>query len=540
MLDLPLEPTDDLAKPAFTDQASCEAWLQQLQLTNLHRAHGVLRTELDELNRFPMTGTDRLRTLEALRETVVVIQGDYVKKIIAKKLPFSDDELTILVAIVELWQSLVTGYQRCLQSYIAGDNRLAEYAPLLTHRCLRYTSLQIFEHLRSCYEFHGGLWHQLHSLFAYAEEQGFHLLPIVDELHAATHPTSCQSVYIKTLLNCQARPAELSRGQLQLLDKWLTQWSDVVTLDRRYNVSKDEAPPLAVDLSGTQGAQSIMVSTPSDSMRYLAMMPLSKLLRVKTILLQQGQSPQQLELGKECSSLDCLSFLNKLHHYFCEASGERQIERHPVAQTSALCFSIEGIYAHIAQKPFKQAKKGADSDSLARKQIATFGRVLSDTNRHVVTQFGVELETWQIENESILGARVLREDKEGERIGVHQIVAVKPSDANAFMLGKVTWLTVTHEGQLRMGIQYLPGVAQALSIKGKGINTALSEKSNAALLLPEMPSLNIPASLIVPRDFFSANKLAEITYLEGNIQTIEMGFSVDQGADFERISFASI
>ncbi|MEI7842223.1 MAG: hypothetical protein WCI39_04245 [Gallionellaceae bacterium] len=537
MLDLPLEPTDDLANPAFKDQASCEAWLQQLQLTNLHLAHGVLRTELDALNRFPMTGIDRLRTLEALRETIVTIQGDYVKKIFAKKLPLSEDELTILVAIVELWQLLVTGYQRCLQSYIAGDNRLAEYAPLLTHRCLRYTSIQIFEYLRSCYEFNGRLWHQLHTLFAYAEDQGFQSLPVVDELHAASLPTSCQAVYVKTLLNSQARPAELSRGQLQLLDKWLTLWSDVVTIDRRYNVSKGEAPPLAVDLSGTKGAQSISLSTSSDSMRYLAMMPLSKLLRVKTILLQQGQSPQQLELGKECNTLDCLNFLNKLHHYFCEADGARQIERHPVAQSSELCFSLEDIYAHIAQKPFKQAKKAADSDSLARKQIATFGRVLSDTNRHVVTQFGVALETWQIENESILGARVLREDKAGERIGVHQLVAVKPSDANAFMLGKVTWLTVTHGGQLRMGIQYLPGLAQAISIKGKGINTTITEKSVAALRLPEIPSLNIPSSLIVPREFFSANKLAELTDLDGKIQLIQMGFSVDQGADFERISF---
>ncbi len=537
MLDLPLAPTDDLAKPSFKDKASCEAWLQQLQLTNLHRAHSIVRTELDELNRFPMLGVDRLHVLEALRETIVILQSDYSKKIIAKKLPFSEDEFTIFVAIIELWQSLVTGYHRCLQSYIAGDYNLAEFAPLLTHRCLRYTGIQIFEHLRSCYEFDGKLWHQLHALFEYAEEQGFQLLPVVDELHSVAHPTSCQATYVKTLLDCHARPAELSRGHLQLLDKWLTQWSDVVTIERRYTISKDEAPPLVVDLSGTQGAQSISLSTSSESMRYLAMMPLSKLLRIKTILLQQGQSPAQLELGKECVGVDCLNFLNKLHHYFCEVNGTRQIERHPVAQSSALCFGIEGIYAQIAQKPFKQAKKNAASDSLARKQIATFGRVLSDTNRHVVTQFGAELETWQIENESILGARVLREDKEGERIGVHQIVAVKPSDANAFMLGKVTWLTVTNAGLLRMGIQYLPGVAQALSIKGKSINTSSSDKAVASLLLPEMSSLKIPASLIVPRDFFSANKFAEITYLEGNVQTIKMELSVDQGADFERISF---
>ena len=119
MLDLPLEPTDDLAHPVFKDKASCEAWLHQLQLTNLHQAHGVLRTQLDEFNRYPMRGLERLHTLELLRETVVLVQGDYAKKLISKKLPLSDDELTIFVSIIGLWEGLVTGYQSCLQSYIA-------------------------------------------------------------------------------------------------------------------------------------------------------------------------------------------------------------------------------------------------------------------------------------------------------------------------------------------------------------------------------------------------------------------------------------
>jgi len=63
-------------------------------------------------------------------------------------------------------------------------------------------------------------------------------------------------------------------------------------------MSKEDAPPLAVDLAGTQPLQSIQHARNADSMRYLAMVPLSKLIRVKTILLQQGQSPQQVEIGQ--------------------------------------------------------------------------------------------------------------------------------------------------------------------------------------------------------------------------------------------------
>ena len=539
MLDLPLEPTDDLAQPVFKDKASCEAWLHQLQLINLHQAHGVLRTQLDELNRYPMRGLERLHTLELLRETVVQVQGDYAKKLLSKKLPLSDDELTIFVSIIGLWQGMVTGYQRCLQAYVAGDKHLADFGVLLTQRCLRYSGLQIFEHLRSGYEFDSKLWHQLHALFAFAEEQDLHLLAVNDELHSAGHPSSCQAVYAKTLLACHAHPDELTRGQLQLLDQWLNSWSEVFIIDRRYSISKNDAPPLAMDLASMQGLQPIQNVTPSDTLRYLAMVPLSKLLRVKTILLKQGQTPQQLELGGDCHGVDCVEFLGKLHHYLCEANSDRQAERHTIAQSAELCFSIEGIYAHIAHKPFKQPKKDAESDSMARKQIAAFGRVLTEANRQDIAALGFATESWHIENESILGARLLREGNQGERIGTHQIVAVKTNDANAFMLGRVTWVAVTRSGQLRMSIQYLPGVAQAISIKGKGLSTATqSDKAVAALLLPEVPLLKIPPSLILPREFFAPERLADLTYLDDKNQAVKLGFSVDKGVDYERVSFA--
>jgi hypothetical protein len=273
-------------------------------------------------------------------------------------------------------------------------------------------------------------------------------------------------------------------------------------------------------------------------MRYLSLVPLSKLLRVKTILLQQGQTPQQLELGNDCSGADCADFLTRLHRYCCEASSERQSERHPIAQSAQLCFSIEGIYAHVAQKPFKSPKKETGNDSLARKQIAAFGRVLSETNRHNIATLGFALEDWQIENESMLGARVVREAGQGGRVGTHHIVAMKPTDATACILGRISWLTVTRAGQLRMGIQYLPGIAQPIAITEKGINASLADKTEAALLLPAVPALKTPPSLILPRDFFKADRLAEITHLDGTTQTVKMGFSVDKGADYERVSFA--
>jgi cyclic-di-GMP-binding protein len=532
MLTLPLDPTDDRANPAFKNPLSCEQWLSRLQFTNLHAVHNLLRTQLGEFNRFPMRVLDRLNTLEKLRETVAIVQADYAKKLIAKKLPLSEEEYAIFTSIIGLWQGMLTGYQRCLQDFMEGDTQLEKHGVLLCHRFMLYGSLQIIEHLRSGYDFDGALWQQLHALYSFTEGNGLQHEKIKDELHGSGQNISCHTMYAKMLLTCHAKPSELTRTQLQLLDRWLTQWTDVITIDRRCVVSKGDAPPLAVDLRGNNGLQDLQQVAQSDQLRYLAMVPLSKLLRVKSILLQQGQSPQQLELGKEFYGVDCVAFLNQLLNLWCEGSSDRSAERHNVTLSAKVGIGFDLIYAYIANKPIKSSHPSADVDTAAHKQIATIGHTFTATNSPNLEN----LESWTIANESILGARLLRENKDGERIGNNQIIALRTLDAKAFMLGTVSWRSVALGGHLQMGVQYLPGVAQAVTLKIKDADSAQA-KVVPALLLPAMLALKIPASLIVPGNIFQANLICELVQTGTETSNIKMGFSVTNGVDFERISF---
>ncbi len=544
MLTLPLEPTDDRAKPAFKDAASCSQWLGQLQLTNLHLAHGTLRKELDEFNRYPMSGYERLQTLEQLRETVSVVQADYAKKLVAKKLPLSSEELAILVSIVALWQGMITGYQRCLQAYVAGDKQPAQLgAALLCQRCLLYSGMQIYEHLRTGYEFDGKLWHQLHALYEFSEEHNLHLIEIPDTLSDSTRPTTCRAAYVKLLLTYHAYRADFTRTQLKLLDRWLSQWSADIAVERRYTRSRGDAPPLAVDLDSPYGLQPLEFINHQGNVRYLAMVPLSKLLRVKIILLQQGQSPQQLELGDECSRTDCAEFLNFLLRCWCEGRGERASMRTSETKPAQVCYGIESCYAYTANRPFKQSGKGTGSDAMARKQIETFGRILSaptNTGTHDLAEMGFTLETWHILDESVLGASILREGTAGERLGLNQLVAVRTESSVTFVLGAISWAKVAQTGQLHTGIHFFPGIPQAVSMKATGINIGASDKSVAALLLPALESLSIPASLIAPRDWFKPQRVVELTFIDDQKMKVQMEFSVEKGLDFERISFTKV
>ena len=535
MLTLPLEPTDDRADPLFRDTESCAQWLSQLQLTNLQQAHSLLLTQINELTRFPMRGLERLNTLELLRDTVHYVQNDYAKKLISKPLPLSESELVIFISIVQLWQAMTAGYQRCLQAFIAGDKQLAKHGALLCQRCLLYSGLAVTEHLRTRYEFDAKLWQQLHELYVFAEKQGLHLKEISDPLKQDAPPINCRNSYVKILLTCYARTAELTRSQLQLLDAWLTEWSAVIPVQRSYKISKGDAQPLALDLAGTQGLQPVKFVTHKAGMRYLVMMPLSKLLRVKTILLQQGQTPQQLQLGNLSSAQECIELLTFLHQCWCEDNSARFGERNPGSQHAQLGYQRENIYALLSGKSFKQA---AVTNSMVQQQIEAFGRVLPDAAK--APGSGLPLEDWHLENRSILGARLLRVGTTGGRLSHNQLVALRTGDAETFMLATTTWLSVTRTGQLRIGVRYLPGTVQAIVLHSADAGKAASDIATPGFLLQAVPALRTPPSLIIPNNWFASGRILDIQHLNGEKQQAKLGFSVERGIDYERVSYTLV
>jgi hypothetical protein len=533
---LPLEPTSDNAKPAFTDASSCAKWLSQLQLTNLNLAQGTLRAQLDEFNRYPLRGKERLQTLEAMRETVGVVQTDFAKKLAGKKLPLGDDEFKSLIALTSLWQSMINGYLRCLQSAAAGDSSLSSESALLTQRALLYSSQQLHEFLRVGCEPDGKSWQRFHTIYAHAEEEGLQLQPIKDKFNRSGIALSCRTLYAKMLLLHRARLLGLTRNQWHIVDNWLDHWGDSFTIEPRCSMSKGDAPPLAVDMGGMRGFVSIQHATSAPTMRFMAMVPLSKQIRVKTILLQQGQLPDQLELGNELSSKDCVDLLNRLHGCWCELRGDSLADEPRDAPPAQMCHGLDNVYAHIVGKPFKTPNVAGIADKEAQKQIETFGRVLDATDKINLEQLGFLAEDWLVEEDGLLHAKLLRKATSGVRLGLNQIVCVHRPDETSYRVGVTTVVSVARSGQLYINVRYLPGIPHAAIVRGSSSGNLLSG-ATAALTLPEMPKLRIPASILMPRDWFQSGRTLELAPHDGAKLTVTLGISVEKGNDYERVSF---
>jgi hypothetical protein len=502
---------------AIVDRATCAQWLAQFQLTDIRAAHQALYRELAALGQYLLPPAERLQIMESLRETVTYVQDELARRLAGRPLPLSEAEHGAFMTLIGIWTQMVLGYRHCLEAGAGAAER-----PLLIQRCLRYTGVQLVDYARMRYEYPAQLWAQLHGLYAFAEEQGFADAKVMDGPGEA-RPSSCRAAYVESLLLCHANPFELSPKQIELAQRWLRHWSDAVAVLRAPRRGNERVPMLAVHLKGGSGLQSLSHLAPSEATRYLDLSEISKTLRVKQILLQQGQKPEPLGLGRDCEQPGCGQLLAQLHRYWCEGAPSRSFDRRPSINTAQVCFGIPAIWQIVASKPFAQPgmtrRAGGPAQTAGKPAAGPF-----------------QEETWSVKDESVLGMRIER-DGPGERLQVNQLLALKLSNASWRLLGVIRWLVVTRGGQLQAGLRTLPGAPQPVAVRPAGPGAASSEPYLEALLLPEIPSLNLRGSLIVSKGIYQPQRLLELAR-DNETRKIKLELLVERGADYERVGFS--
>ncbi|HEX9180297.1 MAG TPA: hypothetical protein VF859_07890 [Burkholderiales bacterium] len=535
MLPFELPAADPSAAPAFRSARDAREWISRLQLTNIQAAYLALATELEKLNCTALAAGERLAVMEELRETVEYVQGEHCKRLLGKPLPLSERDTRVLGELAALWQALALGYGHCLAAAIEGDPGVKDAKALLCYRCLGAISREMMEYVRLAYEFDPELWRKLNRIYSIADQLEVSKVPVPEPGGTGR---SCQEIYVRMLLACQANPYEFTRRQLALVDRWLERWGKLVSLSPAAPRSGESAPPLEVNLSAAAGLRSQPSAGFSTSLRYLDMSEISKEIRVKTVLLSQGQSPENLELGTDCGGSECIELLGRLHRQWCEGTSSRMFERTPARGTAQVCFGLEASHFYVTGKPFRQPRKGGALTEREQREIAALGHKTSETARLTREQVGaLALETWNVEDRSALGLRLMMRETPGERLAANRLIATMPGDSNHYALGVVRWVMVSRDGQLRAGVRTLPGDPVPAAVRPTGVNVPHSEKFIPAMLLPAIPAVQIPASLVIPNGWFVPKRVLELHTDTGGTEKVMLEYLIERGLDYERVSF---
>ena len=527
-LELPAISID--AKPEFTDLASCAAWLGELPLANVAPSQIRLHEQLRELNRYGLPADERLKMLEALRESIYFLQEHQIRKLANKPMPLTQVERGIFEQVVGLWNALLVGYRRCLQD-TAGGKQDSQTA-LICQRGLDCIASSMFDHCRVYHSFSTGYWLALHQIYRRAEESSAIATPVTDPVRKSE--TSCAEVYVRALLFILADPNEQTQKQMAQIQRWLEQWAQHVPV--RHAPPEDKSlPPLQLDYTAATGAYRETGAGGHNTAAWLDISDLARILKKCVVRLRKGESPASLGLGEDCAMPSVEQLLVLLFRLWCEGKNARVQARRSVNANAKVCTTLVSMHFHVSgNKTFRQPGHATQLTRRERDEIATFGHTSTRLEDAFVEAGGYATEDWLLLEESLSGLRIARKaDSTGGRYLNSQLVAVRPADAKSFMIGVVRWLNTDENGDLQLGVRIFPGVPKAVAVRPTGIN-AMAEKFVPALYCPPIAALSVPAALILPPGWYRPKRVLEV-YSDSSEKLLLTG-TIDRGSDFERVS----
>ncbi len=517
------------AHPEFADGASCAAWLAELPLVNVAPSQIRLLEQLRQLNRFDLAPAERLRLLEALREPVYFVQAEQIKKLANKPLPLTQVERGIFGLVVQLWQELLVGYQRCLAQAIEG--RLEGQSALICQRALDCVAASMFDHCRTYHAFPESHWPTLHRLYRCAEDARVVANSVEDP--ARKLDVCCSEVYVRALLFMQANPNEQPQKQLLQIQHWLERWAQHVPV--RSSPPEDKSlPPLMLDPSAAAGAYREVDANGRNATRWLDIGELARALKKLVVRLRKGETPASLGLGEECAMPGVEQSLVLLFRLWCEGKNGRVQARRSASAKAQVCSSFASMHFHISGKTFRQPGPVVGMTRQESDEIATFGHASTRKEEAHIEAGGYAIEDWLLHEESLSGSRLFRPAlASGGRYALTQLIALRPGDAKNFFIGVVRWLRIEQDGGLHLGARLIPGVPRAVAVRPTGIN-AQSEKYVPAFYCPALAALASPAALLLPPGWYRPKRVLEV-YSDSS-ESFLLSNVIERGSDFERVA----
>lgn len=542
-----LPETSTAQPPAFTTAAACRIWLEDQPLSNHVQMQAALLRSLHQLNRYPLPAAERLAIMELLREPVYSSQDDNVHRFAGKPLPLAPTEQAAFDTCLSIWYALATGYLHCLAACVADEPGMKPQWPLTAQRTLAALVTMQFDTCRGGRQPAAGYWRTLHQAYAVAEKAGIVQQEVADTLRQGKNPATPLASWIEGLLLHAASPYELPQKQMGWVARWARRWAGKLTVFDSPPTLSTGAIPLCVDLDSDLPAS--YRPTFVSGTRFLDTTGLRESLKKRVAMLQRGDSPKDLQLGDDCTQPLCEQLLIQMYYRWCKGGAIRSHERRAVDGNCVIIGGVEAIHYYVSGRKAFQQPGSALTDTDIRRQreeIGTFGRVMeappqaedySQQQGYQAEQWKV-MEEWRMLDASPTGMRIQRpQARAGSRFGGGQLVAVRPKDARALLLGTLRWAMIDGNDSLQAGVQMIAGQPQAVAVRGTGLN-AIREKYSPGFLLPAVAALQEPESIVIPVGWFKLQRVLEIFTTQAS-QVMLTGL-IDRGNDFERATYKKV
>ena len=299
------------------------------------------------------------------------------------------------------------------------------------------------------------LWPELHALYDFAELHAFASTPLVLFNEESHYRTTILALYLRALLLEVLNTGSLTMPQIEIADGWLAEWTPEYVLEDSYT---PRAHALFVDLQTMAGLQVVTGNMSQPGHRYLRVDGLKDQMDTVRIHLRAGSTylgrgaPNAFAMEEHVA---LLATIERLYTTMLQASASRIEERTPVSDLFADVRLGFADALRIVTNPVPHADAPTDAP------MKFGGLALSlDLSSAASTPQAPASDTrwtrWRIHDMSSKGVGLMVERTSGERIGVGQLLALKPDGFKHFMLGVIVRkLTQRTIGETLVGVEIL-------------------------------------------------------------------------------------
>ena len=516
-------------------------WLADLPLLNTAETGRKLFSTLSIYNRIAIEPATRLELLELLRYPIRQIATELEKQFVGPPLPLNEKQKTIAEQCRQFHLEMAIGYKRYLidaqmPERAREQERFRSAAALATQRALRHLSGALLVSFQGYSPYSLGTWQEIHALYRHSESIGSKDLPVDDPEIRALPETSVSHAYKQALLLDLSDPYHLPVMMIGRIYQYLDRWAglaQVLPPTEHFDPACQFLIDQEVDRSGIIYTVDAKLEHP-DHYRLLNTIELARRIHSHLTALQNAQEIPADGLSEEffAASEDVQNLLVRLiqsfgHHpkrNFRRSTRAGSTKVDVALGLNAINYWVNGGAAFAVSSTFvgPMPQRGQISATNHRRQDIHLPEL--------------EFSSWDVIDESAGGLALGKKGHIVARVRVGEMAAVRPPGNTEWRIGVIRWVKSASSSDVEFGVQWIAASAQAVVVK---VVTDEGKESDflPALLLPEIPTLKQPASLVTARGIYKPDR---VFYLDNGFRLYRVRITKPDeiSHSFERFQFS--
>jgi hypothetical protein len=509
-----------------TRPKAVNAWIESLPMANLGETSRLVFKAIVELNRIPLPASKRLKTMELILEPVMYVSACLEKYFAARPLPLNPKHRKISELARALLSEMATGYKLVARDLLAEKQKPnSKEASLALHRAMHFQGLLLLR----CYQVYApcpkNIWKELHTMYAHAEHYdiGGQRFTLPEDKNAQC---SLADIYKRILLLSLSMPYQLLRGEIDIVVNNLCSYVPKLRIEKIADDSKPEGL-FIVDLSSDREPCYLANYTDDDfsACRIFNLVELVEALHHQDM---SSRIPQGLlhrllaswsimpkrsfsRTNIACAPVEVAFGLSAAHHF---VSGELEFNPDISQHNKHVRLGEKSEFTSTFVANLSDEYKGPDvwdthycySDNDPHNAPSLTQGLTEETHNQPVSYSKLLLE---MANTSAGGYCLVAnaEDDFSAHVGV--LLAIREQqniDIDQWGIGVIRRMKNCKNAKIELGVQMLTPNAVAVAAKlvsndGKNVESQFLR----CLMLPEMRTINQPATLITPNLPFREN-----------------------------------